>query len=52
MCIQCIDLNCLKFEGYTERDVSSMMTSFLVTGLQPGEIYGLTLKTKVKWVEG
>jgi hypothetical protein len=34
-------------QGYRERELSSKLTSFTLSGLQPGETYGIQLKTKV-----
>jgi hypothetical protein len=36
-------------QGYRERELSSKLTSFTLSGLQPGETYGIQLKTKVAW---
>ena len=33
-------------KDYTERDLSSLITEYKITGLFPGEIYGIELKTK------
>ena len=33
-------------KDYTERDLSSLITEYKITGLYPGEIYGIELKTK------
>ena len=33
-------------KDYTERDLSSLITDYKITGLFPGEIYGIELKTK------
>jgi hypothetical protein len=35
-------------QGYRERELSSKLTSFTLSGLQPGETYGIQLKTKVR----
>jgi hypothetical protein len=37
-------------QGYRERELSSKLTSFTLSGLQPGETYGIQLKTKVTWI--
>ena len=33
-------------KDYTERDLSNLLTDYKITGLYPGEIYGIELKTK------
>ena len=42
----CIYPSCI-VQGYRERELSSKLTSFTLSGLQPGETYGIQLKTKV-----
>jgi hypothetical protein len=41
---------CYVTQGYRERELSSKLTSFTLSGLQPGETYGIQLKTKVSWI--
>ena len=33
-------------KDYTERDISHLLTNYKITGLSPGEVYGITLLTK------